>query len=65
MPAENESPAPVSTTTATRSSISSASSTLTISSFSAGLMALRLAGRLRVTQAMPASNSTRTLASGG
>src|SRR5690606_24366582 len=65
MPAENESPAPVITTTATRSSISSASSTLTISSFSAGLIALRLDGRFNVTHAMPSSSSTRTLARGG
>ena len=60
MPAENELPAPVSTSTPQRSSISSASSTSTISSLSAGLMQLRFSGRFSVTQAIWSSNSTRT-----
>src|ERR1700733_1904875 len=60
MPAENESPAPVSTSRPQRSSTSSASSTFTISSFKGGLMALRFSGRFKVTHAILSSNSTST-----
>ena len=61
MPAENESPAPVSTSTPQSSSASSASSTSTISAFRVGLIALRFSGRFSSTQAMPSSTSTRTV----
>jgi hypothetical protein len=61
MPAENDSPAPVSTSTLQRLSISSAFSTASISAASVGLIALRFSGRFIVTQAMPSSNSTRTV----
>ena len=60
MPAENESPAPVSTSTPQRSSTSSASITSTISRARSTLMALRFSGRFIVTQATPSSKSTRT-----
>src|SRR5258708_3817630 len=65
MPAEKASPAPVSTSTPQRSSVSSASMVSSISWVSGGFMALRLSGRLRLTQAMPSSNSTNTLAPQG
>src|SRR3979411_1590454 len=65
MPAEKASPAPVSTRTPQRSSVSSASMVSSISWVSGGFMALRLSGRLRLTQAMPSSNSTNTLAPQG
>lgn len=65
MPAENASPAPVSTSTRQRSSPSRWSSTRTISSLSAGFIALRLSGRFNVTQAMPSSNSTSTVSPHG
>ena len=61
MPAENAVPAPVSTSTLQRGSISSAFSTASISVASAGLMALRFSGRFIVTQAIPSSNSTSTV----
>src|SRR6185295_919370 len=60
MPAEKESPEPVSTSTPQRSSTSRASSTSFISRFMTGFMALRLSGRFMETQAMPSSSSTRT-----
>src|SRR5262249_20281263 len=55
------SPAPVSTRTLQRSSISSAFMTWSISAASAGLIALRFSGRFIITQAMPLSNSTSTV----
>src|SRR3972149_7910281 len=61
MPAEKESPLPVSTRTPQRSSASSASSTRHISEFSSGFIAFRLSGRCKDTHAMPSSNSTRTV----
>src|SRR5215813_4012682 len=61
MPALNESPAPASTSTLQRGSISSAFITASISAASVGLMALRFSGRFIVTQAMPFSNSTSTV----
>src|SRR5579862_9102092 len=60
MPAENASPVPVSTRTLQSSLISSASSTSTISSLSAGLMQLRFSGRFSATQAIPSSMVTAT-----
>src|SRR5262249_45783998 len=65
MPALNESPAPVSTSTLQRGSISSAFITDSISAASLGLMALRFSGRFIVTQAMPFSNSTSTVSPPG
>ncbi len=65
MPAENELPAPVSTSTWQRVSISSAFITESISLASVGLMALRFSGRFIVTQAMPSSNSTSTVSPPG
>jgi len=64
MPAENESPAPVSTTTPQPSSPSSACSTSAISALSVGLIAFRLSGRFSSTQAMPSSSVTRTVVQG-
>ena len=61
MPADHESPAPVSTSTPQSSSASSASSTSTISALSVGLIALRFSGRFSSTQAMPSSISTFTV----
>src|SRR3954447_6723932 len=61
MPAENESPAPVSTSTAASSSASTASSTSIISALSRGLIALRLSGRFRVTHAIRSSTRTSTV----
>ena len=61
MPADHESPAPVSTSTPQLSSASSASSTSTISALSVGFIALRFSGRLSSTHAMPASISTLTV----
>jgi hypothetical protein len=61
MPADQASPAPVSTSTPHSSSASSASSTSTISAFKVGFIALRFSGRFSSTQAMPASTSTFTV----
>jgi hypothetical protein len=61
MPAENALPAPVSTRTLQRVSISSAFMTCSISAANVGLMALRFSGRFIVTQAMPSSNLTSTV----
>ena len=63
-PAEKASPAPVMTTQRALSSISSTSMTCTISKTMPGLKALRLEGRLSVTQAMPSSTLTRTFCCG-
>ena len=51
MPALNASPVPVSTSTLTSGSVSSLVSASTMSNATCGLMALRLSGRLKVTQA--------------
>ena len=61
MPAQNESPAPVSTSTWQRLSASSALITCSISAAMVGLMQLRFSGRFIVTQAIPSSNSTSTV----
>src|SRR5215471_2268652 len=57
-PAQKASPAPVITRTCVSSSIARSSSTSSISRCSCGLMALRLSGRLKITQVMPSSFST-------
>src|SRR5215472_2359602 len=57
-PAQKASPAPVITRTCVSSSIARSSSTSSISRCSCGLMALRLSGRLKITQVMPFSFST-------
>src|SRR3954454_19641101 len=61
IPAENASPAPVSTSTAASSSASSASRTSIISALSLGLIALRLSGRFSVTHAIRSSTRTSTV----
>ena len=61
IPAENDSPAPVRTTTPASVSASSVSSTSSISAFSFGFIALRFSGRLSATHAMPSVTSTATV----
>jgi len=61
MPAENASPAPVSTTTPAASSASSVSSTSIISALSVGFIALRFSGRFNSTHAIASSTVTRTV----
>src|SRR5882672_10536724 len=57
-PAENDSPAPVTTRISVSSSMARSSSASSMSRWSCGLMALRLSGRLKVTQVMPSPFST-------
>src|SRR4051794_18996930 len=61
IPAENASPAPVSTSTPASSSASSVSRTSIISALSLGLIALRLSGRFSVTHAIRSSTRTSTV----
>src|ERR1700730_7887249 len=57
-PALNALPAPVSTSTSVAGSTASSSSVSSISRWTCGLMALRLSGRLIISQVMPPSFST-------
>src|SRR3954454_8387099 len=56
-PAQNASPAPVRMRTSVSVSVESSSSASSMSRCSCGLMALRLSGRLRMTQVIPPSLS--------
>src|SRR5262245_53049894 len=60
-PAQNASPAPVSTSTSVAESLASSSSASSISMWSCGLMALRLSGRFMISQVMPSCFSIRTV----
>src|SRR3954469_22333147 len=60
-PAQNASPAPVSTSTCVSGSPDSSSSASSISRWSCGLMALRLSGRFMISQVMPSLFSIRTV----
>src|ERR1700751_992783 len=57
-PALNALPAPVNTSTSVAGSTASSSSVSSISRWTCGLMALRLSGRLIISQVMPPSFST-------